>query len=92
MTIDCHPHLLARMEQRGITLEEIERTLAEGWAALDAKPGTQGKTLVFEYQDEWLGEFFGEKEVTVYYKISGDELVVLTSIARYGSGFARRQL
>jgi len=80
------------MEQRGITLEEIEHTLAEGWATLDAKPGTQGKTLVFEYQDEWLGEFFEEKEVTVYYKISGDELVVLTAIARYGSGFARRQL
>ena len=91
MTIDGHSHLLARMEQRGITLEEIERTLAAGWAALDAKPGTRGKTLVFEYQDEWLGEFFEEKEVTVYYKQSGDDIVVLTAIARYGSGFARRQ-
>jgi hypothetical protein len=78
------------MEQRGITLEEIERTLSAGWVALDAKPGTQGRTLVFKYQDEWLGKFFEEKEVTVYYKVSGGDLVVLTAIARYGKSFARR--
>jgi len=27
---DLHPHLWARMHQRGITLEEIEQTLNEG--------------------------------------------------------------
>ena len=91
MKIDYHPHLLARMEQRGITPQEIERTLSAGWAASDAKPGTQGKIWVFAYQDEWLGHFFEEKEVTVYYKVSGDDLMVLTAVARYGKGFRRRQ-
>ena len=38
---DLHPHLKARMSQRGITIEEIERVLNEGWEATDAKPGTQ---------------------------------------------------
>jgi hypothetical protein len=28
------------MQQRGITRQEIERTLNEGWEATDAKPGT----------------------------------------------------
>ena len=90
MKIDYHPHLLARMEQRGVTAEEIERTLREGWMALDAKPGTQGKVLVFEYQGEWLGNLFEEKEVTVYYKVIGRDLVVLTAKARYGRHFPRR--
>ena len=86
-----HPHLLARMEQRGITPDEVERTLNAGWDASDAKPGTQGKVLVFDYQGEWLGRFFEEKEVTVYYKVSGGDVVVLTAVARYGRGFSRGQ-
>jgi hypothetical protein len=89
--INYHSHLLARMEQRGITLEEVELTLSMGSDALDAKPGTQGKVRVFDYQTEWLGRFFDEKEVTVYYKVSGENLIVLTALARYGSGFSRRQ-
>jgi len=46
---DLHPHLKARMSQRGITIEEIERVLNEGWEATDAKPGTLGKVFVFLY-------------------------------------------
>ena len=46
---DLPPHLRARMLQRGVTVEEIELTLSEGWEASDAKSGTKGKTLVFPY-------------------------------------------
>jgi len=56
--IDLHPHLHARMQQRGVTLKEIEHTLNEGWDAQDAKPGTVGKVYVFPYQAEWLGRFY----------------------------------
>jgi hypothetical protein len=87
---DLHPHLRARMDQRGLTLEEIEHTLNSGWAASDAKRGTQGKVFVFEYRTEWLGRFFEEKEVTVYYKIVSDTIVLLTAKARYGERFPRR--
>lgn len=87
---DLHPHLLARMDQRGITLEEIEHTLNAGWPASDAKPGTQGKVFVFDYGADWLGSFFDEKEVTVYYKLIGEARVLLTATARYGEHFPRR--
>jgi len=63
---DFHPHLKARMFQRGVTEEEIERTLKAGRLADDAKPGTVGKVFVFPFGREWEGKSFAEKEVTVY--------------------------
>ena len=87
---DLHSHLRARMKQRGITREEIEQTLNEGWEATDAKPGTSGKSLVFPYETDWEGQFYQEKEVTVYYKVTGEEIILLTVKARYGQGFPRR--
>jgi len=87
---DLHPHLQARMRQRGITREEIERALNEGWVATDAKPGTLGRVKVFLYGMEWEGRFYREKEVTVYYKVADEEIILLTAKARYGQGFPRR--
>ena len=50
---DLHPHLKARMAQRGITKDEMEKVLNEGWPAADAKSGTLGKVLVFQYNGMW---------------------------------------
>ena len=86
---DLHPHLRARMHQRGITREEIERTLNEGREATDAKPGTVGRVMVFPHEAEWAGRFYQEKEVTVYYKVTDEGLILLTVKARYGQGFPR---
>lgn len=86
---DLHPHLKARLEQRGITLQEIEGALNEGWEARDAKAGTRGKVMIFPYRAEWEGSFYEEKEVTVYYKIRGESVILLTAKARYGKDFPR---
>lgn len=75
------------MAQRGITPDEIQRVLIEGREAADAKPDTYGKVLVFRYNEEWEGQFYEEKEVTVYYKAVGSRLILLTATARYGSSF-----
>ena len=87
---DLHPHIRTRMEQRGVTLKEINRTLSEGWDAEDAMEGTQGKVFVFEYDRVWEGKGYKEKELTVYYKYVGEEMVLLTVKARYGGSFKRR--
>jgi Domain of unknown function (DUF4258) len=86
---DLHLHLKARMRQRGVTRQEIEQILNQGWEATDAKPGTLGKVMVFPYHAEWEGQLYKEKEVTVYYKILGSQLVLLTVKARYGKDFLR---
>ena len=56
---EMHPHLRERMLQRGVTLQEAERTLNDGWEALDAKSGVQGKIMVFPYHEEWEGRTYG---------------------------------
>jgi len=81
---DIHPHIKARMLQRGISIIEIEETINKGWDADDAKEGTIGKVFVFPYKEEWEGKFFEEKEVTVYYKYKAERLVLLSAKARYG--------
>lgn len=86
---DLHDHLRARMEQRGITREELERTLHGGWDAVDAKPGTVGKVLVFPFQKIWEGRRYEEKEVSVYYKLIQDRIMLLTVKARYGQSFPK---
>jgi hypothetical protein len=75
------------MSQRGITIEEIERVLNEGWEATDAKPGTLGKVFVFLYNRIWEGKLFEEKEVSVYYRLVNNRVSLLTVKARYGKGF-----
>ena len=86
---DLHPHLQKRMAQRGVTLEEIEQTLNEGWPAVDARPGTLGRVKVFPYAAEWEGELYPEKQVIVYYKQTNEGIILLTAIARYGQEFPR---
>jgi len=83
-----HHHIRARMEQRGITVQEIETTINEGWNASDTKAGTTGKVFVFPFNAYWEQKYFEEKEVTVYYK-EKDKVVLLTVKARYGKGFVR---
>jgi hypothetical protein len=50
---------------------------------------TAMKVFVFAYNSDWEGKTFGEKEVTVYYKIDGGRFVLLTVKARYGKGFSK---
>lgn len=86
-----HPHLKSRMRQRGISLEEMEIVINSGWDASDAKRGTIGKVFVFPYNEHWEGKYFEEKEVTIYFKQKGMELIVLTAKARYGKAFPKRK-
>lgn len=74
---DVHPHLKARMLQRGISTAEIEETINKGGNAGDVKEGTMGKVFIFPYDAEWEGKFFEEKEVTVYYKYKAERLILL---------------
>jgi hypothetical protein len=87
-SFDNHPHLAARLAQRGVLAEEVEAVLSEGWAA-PSREGTEARRFVFPFGKQRLGRHFEEKEVTVYFKYDGNVLIVLTAVARYGSQFPR---
>ena len=87
---DIHPHLKARMQQRGISIEEIQATINNGTDADDAKKGTSGKVYVYFFNEYWEGKYFEEKEISVYFKQKGEELILLTAKARYGKNFLKR--
>ena len=89
---DLHSHLRARMAQRGVTLDEIQRTLDNGWRANDAREGTLGKVFVFNYRKEWEGQVYEEKEVSVYYRLRDGHPIFLTVKARYGKLFPRSEV
>ena len=80
---DVHPHLMARMRQRGVSLNELQHVLDFSWPATNTKYRTAGKVFIFPYQAEWEGQFYQEKEVTVYYKSQEKQMIVLTVIVRY---------
>ena len=52
-------------------------------------PVPLGRVMVFPYETEWEGQFYQEKEVTVYYKVTDKGLILLTVKARYGQSFPR---
>lgn len=79
------------MTARGVSEAEVLETLASGWPCSDAQKGTDCRTSVFAFRAEWEGRWYEEKEVTVYFKRADRQLILLTTKARYGSGFARRQ-
>lgn len=72
-------------------MAEIEIAINKGWDADDAVEGTTGKVFTFSYNAQWEGKFFEEKEVTVYYKYKGSNLILLTAKARYGKQFSRKE-
>jgi len=86
---DIHHHLRVRMLQRCISKEEIEITINKGCGAGDAKEGIIGKTFIFPYNNYWEGKYYEEKEVTVYYKIKEEKIILLTTKARYGKNFKK---
>lgn len=59
---DIHPHLRDRMQQRGISLEDVETTINEDWDAEDTKEGTSGKVFVFSFNEYWEGKYFRRKK------------------------------
>lgn len=84
---DFHPHLLARMEQRGVTRSEVEAVLNQGKRIPDTRANIYGRTLVFAFDSEWEGVFYRQKEVTVLYKRVNERMILLTVKARYGDEF-----
>ncbi|MDB5209249.1 MAG: hypothetical protein JWQ30_76 [Sediminibacterium sp.] len=83
MEIRIDPHTLARAEERGAFLNEIEETLTDG-NFLAAKQGRLAKSKTFQFEKLRNGKFYQEKKLEVYYVFENDIIITVTVYVFYG--------
>jgi hypothetical protein len=83
MTINFHPHVLERMEERGTSEVEI-RVAVEHGERFPAKFGRTGFRHNFHFESKWRNKHYHTKQIEVYaVEEKIDFWLVLTVITRY---------
>ena len=82
MSVNIHPHAETRMNERGVSYEEIEETVNHG-ETFDAKYGRKGFRKNFSFDSEWRGTWYNVKQVEVYAVNEGNDFLVITVISKY---------
>ena len=77
------PHAKLQMAERGITSDEVERTIEAG-SLLETIANRHIRQRVFREGYRWRQREYRHKEVTVVYAAEPDRTVIITAIARYG--------
>lgn len=70
------------MEERGVSMEEVERTISEG-EQFSAKHGRTGFRRNFNIPIMWQGKQYANKQVEVFAVMEENRWVIVTVIARY---------
>ena len=83
MQIAIHPHAAARIQERGASEEEVQATIRSG-EQFPAKHGRQGFRKNFQFDRQWQGRLYQNKQLEVYAveELKGRWLVI-TVIVKY---------
>ena len=87
MIIKVDPHTLARADERGATLTEINETINSGHS-IKGKKGRLAKSEVFPFFEYRNGRYYEEKKLEVYYVIEENTIITVTVYVFYGSHFS----
>ena len=82
MALRIHPHAQERMQERGVTADEVETAVEHG-EPLAAKFGRTAFRRNFPFGGQWRGRQYNTKQVEVYAVREENEWLVITVIARY---------
>jgi hypothetical protein len=82
MAVRLHPHAQQRLEERGVTAQEVEVTVLSG-ESFSAKYGRTGFRRNFTFEGIWQTRRFGTKQVEVYAVQEDNDWLVITVIAKY---------
>lgn len=82
MVVRFHPHARARIEERGITEDEVRATVERG-EQFPAKFGRTGFRRNFPSGSLWRGKQYSTKQIEVYALREGSDWLVITVIARF---------
>ena len=77
-----HSHARARMQERGASDEEVERTVAEG-ERFATKFGRAGFRRDFRFDAEWQGRRYATKQVEVIAVFEEGDWLAISVIVKY---------
>ena len=82
MSVKIHSHAIERMRERGVTENEVIKTVEEG-ENFPVKFGRVGFRRNFVFRGSWRGRQYGTKQVEAYVVKEGEDLIVITVVAKY---------
>ncbi len=80
--VRIHPHARTRMEERGVTEDEVRAAVEHG-EQFAAKFGRVGFRRNFPASSPWRGKQYGTKQVEVYAVHEETDWLVITVVARF---------
>ena len=80
MKTRLHPHALTRLVERGASEDEVIATVEEG-ENFPAKLGRHGFRRNFEYNAQWRGRFYANKQVEAI-AVEENGWLVITVVVR----------
>jgi len=82
VSVKIHSHAIERMRERGVTENEVIKTVEES-ENFPAKFGRDGFRHSFAFRGTWRGRRYGTKQVEAYVVKEGEDLIVITVVAKY---------
>lgn len=82
MRVRLQPHAQGRLDERGVTEEEVVATEREG-ETFPAKFGRSGFRRNFPFDGMWMGRHYDVKQVEAYSVQDADGWLVITVVTRY---------
>jgi len=82
MAIMIHPHARERMEERGVTENEVRTTILKG-EKFPTIFGRTGFRYNFPFESDRDGKFFRMKQVEVYGVDEERDFIVITVVVKY---------
>jgi hypothetical protein len=82
MAIIIHPHARIRMEERGVTENEVRTAISKG-EKFPAKFRRTGFRRTFPFESDRDGKFYNKKQVEVYGVDEEKDFIVITVVVKY---------
>ncbi|MCL4378065.1 MAG: DUF4258 domain-containing protein [Actinobacteria bacterium] len=83
MKIKIEPHTLHRSKERGTNKKEIIDVIETG-REVPAKYGYMARFKIFNFNSKWLGKYYRQKTVKVFYTMKKNTIITVTVYVFYG--------
>jgi hypothetical protein len=82
VAVVIHPHARERMEERGVTCEEVLETIGSGFIS-SARFGRMRYMRTYDYCGFWRGKIYQHKQIEAYCVDEESDVIVITVVVKY---------